>query len=74
MFCQHCGQELPDIAVACFRCGAATRAPLAAPSQQIEINQKRQLSQADTLLYTIGGIGGAIIVLWILIQWLRLVV
>jgi hypothetical protein len=31
MTCRHCGTEIADKALVCFRCGAATAEPAAAP-------------------------------------------
>ena len=32
MICAHCGTEIADKALICFRCGHATTAPLVKPS------------------------------------------
>ncbi|HEX7484556.1 MAG TPA: zinc ribbon domain-containing protein [Vicinamibacterales bacterium] len=33
MICQHCGTEIADKALVCYRCGHATSEPLARPGQ-----------------------------------------
>ena len=56
MICQHCGTEIADKAIVCFRCGQATSAPLAArPSPGLRAGAQPMWLAVTALLVLVAG-------------------
>ena len=50
MICKHCGTEIADKALICYRCGQATAAPRVKPPAGQSIFVKRRRSKLPWLL------------------------
>jgi hypothetical protein len=50
MICKHCGTEIADKALICYRCGAATAEPRIKPPAEASIFVKRRRSKLPWLL------------------------
>jgi hypothetical protein len=50
MTCKHCGTEIADKALICYRCGQATAAPRVNPPTEGSIFVKRRRSKLPWLL------------------------
>ena len=50
MICKHCGTEIAEKALICYRCGHATAAPRITPPTQGSIFLKRRRSKLPWLL------------------------
>jgi hypothetical protein len=50
MICKHCGTEIADKALICYRCGQATAEPRVKPPAQGSIFVKRRRSKLPWLL------------------------
>jgi hypothetical protein len=50
MICTHCGTEIADKALICYRCGQATAAPRVKPPTEGSIFVKRRRSKLPWLL------------------------
>lgn len=50
MICKHCGTEIADKALICYRCGQATAAPRVKPPAEQSIFVKRRRSKLPWLI------------------------
>ena len=63
MTCKHCGANIADKALICYRCGTATTEPRVKPPDEGPIFQKRRRSPLPIVLIVI------LIVLALLAVW-----
>jgi hypothetical protein len=60
MICRHCGTEIADKALICFRCGQATAEPRVKPPVEGSIFEKRRRPLLPWLLAAATAGGGAL--------------
>ena len=65
MICKHCGTEIADKALICYRCGKATAEPRVKPPVEGSIFVKRRRSPLPWLL-AVGAAAAAALAWWLL--------
>lgn len=70
MRCIHCGTDIADKALICFRCGNATAAPRVRPPERASVFERPRRSRAP-LVWSAVAIGSIALLLWIfgLLGW-----
>jgi uncharacterized membrane protein YvbJ len=63
MICKHCGTEIADKALICYRCGNATTEPRVKPPEEGSLFERRQRSRMPMVIIVI------LIVLALLAAW-----
>ena len=63
MKCQHCGSEIADKALICYRCGNATTAPRVKPPEQGSLFQRRKRSRLPLVAVVV------LLILALLVLW-----
>jgi hypothetical protein len=64
MRCTHCGTEIADKALICFRCGRATSEPRVKPPAQTSLFERRRRSVWPVVLAAGGAVAAAAAAAW----------
>ena len=67
MICAHCGTEIADKALICFRCGRATREPSVKPSAGGSLFDRPRRWRAPTAVIVLGMVL-VVLALWFFVQ------
>jgi len=68
MICRHCGTEIADKAIICYRCGRATTDPRITPPDEGPLfdGRARGRSRVFVILVVVAVVAAALVALWVL--------